>query len=177
MGYPGRHNIYNATIRRMVQEALEAQEQAFRQEHENDTDQDLLAYVRANAFRLNHTPWPGEIPGGSYIEERFGSWNLMLAMAKLPVPRTANQQKNFARYNEEVERQKEVYRQRKAEKQMRAKQRMEQQTAKKKERQSDEHQASSESFTNFHRSCGLAVPASGKRIQTVYFSLLFTNSR
>ena len=139
MGYPGRHNIYNATIRRMVQEAQEAQEQAFRQEHENDTDQDLLAYVRANAFRLNHTPWPGEIPGGSYIEERFGSWNLMLAMAKLPVPRTANQQKNFARYNEEVERQKEVYRQRKAEKQMRAKQRMEQQAAKKKERQSDEH--------------------------------------
>ena len=34
MAYPGRQNIYEATIRRMVQQALEDQEQEFREQHE-----------------------------------------------------------------------------------------------------------------------------------------------
>ena len=46
MGYPGRHNIYEATIRRMVLAALEAQELRFRQEHEMDTDEELLDLLR-----------------------------------------------------------------------------------------------------------------------------------
>jgi len=75
MGYPGRHNIYEATIRRMVLQALEQQERMFREEHESDTDTELLMYLRACAIRLHHSPWPGEIVGGSYIEERFESWN------------------------------------------------------------------------------------------------------
>ena len=132
MAYPGRQNIYEATIRRMVQEALEQQEQEFREQHKEDTDQELLMYLRVCAIRLHHTPWPGEIVGGKLILERIGSWERAVMLAKLPAPRTANQQKNFARVQKETERQKEVYRKRKAEKKILAQQRIAQQGAKKK---------------------------------------------
>ena len=132
MAYPGRQNIYEATIRRMVQEALEQQEQEFREQHKEDTDQELLMYLRVCAIRLHHTPWPGEIVGGKLILERIGSWERAVMLAKLPAPRTANHQKNFARVQEETERQKEAYRKRKAEKKTLAQQRIAQQGAKKK---------------------------------------------
>ena len=132
MAYPGRQNIYEATIRRMVQQALEQQELEFQEQHKEDTDQELLMYLRACAIRLHHTPWPGEIVGGKLILERIGSWERAVMLAKLPAPRTANQQKNFARVQEETERQKEVYRKRKAEKKILAQQRIAQQGAKKK---------------------------------------------
>ncbi|MBO5323984.1 MAG: hypothetical protein J6A88_07800 [Oscillospiraceae bacterium] len=134
MGYPGRQNIYESTIRRMVQQALEEQEEVFRKEHEEDTDDQLIAYLRSCALRLRHTPWPGEILGGSYIEERFGSWDRTLILAKLSDPRTLNQQKSFIRFQEEVKRQKKVYRRRKAEKKILAQKRLAQQAAKKKEK-------------------------------------------
>ena len=132
MAYPGRQNIYDATIRRMVQEALEQQEQDFRGQHASDTDEQLLAYLRGWAIRKNNTPWPGEIVGGKYILERFGSWNRALALARLPAPKTENQSKSFARIKEETEKQKEIYRKRKAEKKVLANQRRLQQEAKKK---------------------------------------------
>ena len=133
MAYPGRQNIYEATIRRMVQAALDEQEQLFRQQHEADTDAQLITYLCSCAAQLQHTPWPGEIVGGDFIKERFGTWHQALTLAKLPTPRTANQSKTFARVQEETERQKKAYRQRKAEKKMRAAQKRAQQAAKKKE--------------------------------------------
>ena len=133
MAYPGRQNIYEATIRRMVKEALEQQEQEFRQQHIEATDEQLLAYLRAWAIRKQRAPWPGEIVGGSFIQERFGTWNRALAMARLPMPRTANRSQSFARVQEETEKQKERYRQRKAEKKAMAQERLAQQAAKKKE--------------------------------------------
>ena len=133
MAYPGRHNIYEATIRRMVLQALEDQEQTFKKEHRADTDEQLLVYLHAAAIRLRHSPWPGEIVGGSYIEERFETWYRALQMAKLPEPSTPNKQKSFARFQEEVERQKEAYRQRKAEKKILAQKRLAQQAVRKKE--------------------------------------------
>ena len=135
MAYPGRQNIYEATIRRMVQEALEQQEADFRQQHAEDSDEQLIAYLRAWAIRKQHTPWPGEIVGGTFIEERFGSWNRVLALARLPVPRTANQSASFARIKEETERQKELYRRKKAEKKQLAQKRLAQQAAKRKARE------------------------------------------
>ena len=133
MAYPGRQNIYEATIRRMVREALTQQEQEFRQQHETDTDAQLLAYLRAWAIQKHHTPWPGEIVGGSFIQERFGSWDRALAMARLPMPKTANRSQSFVRVQEETQKQKEIYRQQKAEKKALAQERLAQQAAKKKE--------------------------------------------
>ena len=124
MPHPGRNNIYEAAIRRMVGEAINAQEQEFACNRGNDSDDQLIAYLRFCADLLGHTPWPREIVGGSMIEQRFGSWETALAKAKLPKPVTQDKLTGFARYLEETQRQKVIYREKKAAKKQRAQQRM-----------------------------------------------------
>ena len=124
MPHPGRNNIYEATIKRMVNEALEAQEQEFSQNRGSDSDEQLLAYLQFCTQLLGHTPWPREIVGGSMIEARFGSWETALANAKLPLPTTPNKLTGFTRYTEETERQKIVYREKKVAKKQKAQQRL-----------------------------------------------------
>ena len=124
MPHPGRNNIYEATIKRMVNEALETQEQTFGLDHDADSDEQLLTYLRECALRLGHTPWPREIAGGSMIEQRFGTWKTALLQAKLPQPSTPDKVSGFIRIQEETERQKQLYREKKAAKKQRAQQRM-----------------------------------------------------
>ena len=114
MPYPGRNNIYEATIKRMVNETLEAQEQEFAQNRGSDSDEQLLAYLQFCTQLLGHTPWPREIVGGSLIEDRFGTWQTALIKAKLPKPSTPDKTSGFARYQEQTQRQKELYREKKA---------------------------------------------------------------
>lgn len=133
MGYAGRQNIYEGAIRKMVTQALEAKEEAFRKEHGEDTDGQLIAYLRQCAEELQRTPWPGEILGGTVIAERFGSWEKALMAANLPRPKTENKPSTFLRILKEEEHQKEVYRQRKAEKKILSEQRRIRQEAKRKE--------------------------------------------
>jgi len=114
MPYPGRNNIYEATIKRMVNEALEAQEQEFAQNRGSDSDEQLLAYLQFCTQLLGHTPWPREIVGGSLIEDRFGTWQTALIKANLPKPSTPDKTSGFARYQEQTQRQKELYREKKA---------------------------------------------------------------
>ena len=133
MGYAGRQNIYEGTIRRMVTQALEAQEEEFRREHESDTDGQLIAYLRQCAMELQHVPWPGEILGGTVIAQRFGSWEKALAAAKLSPPKGRKKPDTFLRVKEEESRQKEIYRRHKAEKKRLAEKKRIQQAAKKKE--------------------------------------------
>jgi hypothetical protein len=123
MPYPGRNNIYEATIKRMVNEALDAQEQEFAQNRGGGSDEQLLAYLQFCAELLGHTPWSREIIGGRLIENRFGSWEEALVKAKLPKPTTQDKLTGFARYIEETERQKVVYRQKKAAKKQKNQQR------------------------------------------------------
>ena len=132
MSYPGRHNIYDAIIRRMVSEALEQQEQEFRLQHQDDSDEQLLRYLCDCAESLHHTPWPGEIQGGTLIEERFGSWKQAVLLAKLSGPRRESQKSSFDRVRQETERQKEIYREKKAVKKQQAAQRRVEQARKKK---------------------------------------------
>ena len=98
MPYPGRNNIYEATIKRMVNEALDAQEQEFIANRSTDSDEQLLSYLCFCANLLGHTPWPREIIGGSLIEQRFGSWETALANTKLPMPTMPNKLTGFTRY-------------------------------------------------------------------------------
>ena len=120
MPYPGRNNIYEATIRRMVSEALEAQEQEFIQNCGRDTDAQLLSYLRECSRQLEHTPWPREITGGSLLVQRFGSWENALKKAELPAPSFPDKPTAFVRYREETQRQKERYREKKAARKQRA---------------------------------------------------------
>ena len=105
MPYPGRSNIYEAPFKRMVNEALEAQEQEFAQNRGSDSDEQLLAYLQFCTQLLGHTPWPREIVGGSLIEKRFGTWQTAIVKAKLPMPTTPDKLVVFARYHEEEVRQ------------------------------------------------------------------------
>ena len=114
MPHPGRNNIYEATIKRMVNEALEAQEQEFAKNRGSDSDEQLLAYLQFCTQLLGHTPWPREIVGGSLIEDRFGTWQTALIKAKLPKPSTPDKTSGFARYQEQTQRQKQLYREKKA---------------------------------------------------------------
>ena len=66
----------------MVNEALFKQEKAFVEEHGADSDEQLLAYVRACAKRLGHTPWPREIAGDSFLLHRFTVWSNVLKKAE-----------------------------------------------------------------------------------------------
>jgi len=133
MGYAGRKNIYEGAIRKMVTLALEAREEEFRKEHGSDPDGQLIAYLRLCAAKLQHTPWPLEILGGSVIAERFGSWENALKAAGLPRPLEENKPANFRRVQQEEARQKEIYRQRKAEKKLLSEKRRIQQDARRKE--------------------------------------------
>ena len=131
MGYSGRNNIYEATIKRMVTQALEAQEQAFYDAHAEDTDAQLLAYLRQCAIHLGHTPWPREIMGGGFIEKRFGTWKAALLKANLPWPDMPDNVSGFVRFREERAKQELLYRQKKATKKLLAQRRREQQAKKK----------------------------------------------
>ena len=114
MPHPGRNNIYEATIKRMVKEALEAQEQEFASSRSSDSDGQLLAYLQFCAKTLGHTPWPREIVGGSLILQRFGTWEEACAKASLSKPTTPDKVTSFARCREETQRQKDAYREKKA---------------------------------------------------------------
>lgn len=52
MGYAGRQNFYEGAIRKMVTQALEAQEAAFKTEHESDTDEQLHSAKSSDNSRL-----------------------------------------------------------------------------------------------------------------------------
>ena len=117
---PNRNAIYNAVIKRMVRESLEQKEEDFAIAHAQDSDAELLTYLRRCAAELRHSPWPGEIIGWKYLTERFADWNEMLKLAHLPMPTTSNKVSSFQLVLEETKYQKQVYRQRKEEKKARA---------------------------------------------------------
>ena len=135
MGYPGRHNIYEATIRRMVTQALQAQELQFRQDHARDTDAQLLGLVRDWVSVHGYTPWPLEMTGGSFLTERFGSWERLVRLAGLTPPTHPNWPQSFRRIKEETRQQMELYRRKKAEKKKLAQKRIAEQAAKRKARE------------------------------------------
>lgn len=128
---PSRQDIYNSVINRMVRESLEAKHNAFAQEHAQDTDQQLIVYIRNCARQLGHAPHQKEIIGWPMITTRFGTWGDALRAAKLPFPRTPNKPSQFAIMLDEIEEQKRIYRERKIQKKLRAQQRQAQQAKKK----------------------------------------------
>ena len=72
--------------------------------------------------------------GGSYLLERFGSWERVLRLAGLPDPKATNRPQSSERYRQEELRQKENYRLRKAEKKQLAQKRLADQAAKRRAR-------------------------------------------
>jgi len=134
MSYTGRNNIYDAIIKKMVTKALEEQEQEFEEAHKEDSDEQLLEYLKESTKKLHHVPWKREIVGGSYIEKRFGTYKAALRAAELPNPKHPDLIENFSRIQKEVEIQKAAYRKNKAEKKERSAKRRAEQAAKRRQR-------------------------------------------
>ena len=123
MPAPNRNKLYEATIRRMVDQALEAEENSFTQAHDTDTDEELLMYLRQCADELGHSPCRKEIAGWLLIETRFGTWLDALQKAGLPPCSSSRECLKYQRVQLEVAHQKDVYRKKKAEKKRRTEQR------------------------------------------------------
>ena len=132
MPTPSRNDIYEAVIRKMVNQALEEQEDAFEQIPRSDPEDALVAYLQHCAEVLGYSPRYKEIVGWRLLEQRFGGWNAALQQAEL-VPAVRCPVTKIPRIIEETEKQKEIYRQRKAEKKLRNRQRLQEQERKKKE--------------------------------------------
>ena len=81
--------------------ALEARDAAFAEKHADTPLAELSQYVSNRAELLRHTPSPCEIDGGTFIEERFGSWDAVLEMAHLRPPTKEPKLKDTARYKRE----------------------------------------------------------------------------
>lgn len=128
-----RHDIYNAVIRRMVQEALTEKHEAFAQIHEQDTDAQLLSYIRSCAKDLGHSPHQMEVIGWPLLLARFGTWHDVLHRAGLGLPQTPNASSSFRIIQEEVAVQKRIYRKKKEQKRHQAEQRLVRQEQKRKE--------------------------------------------
>ncbi len=68
-------------------EELAERDREWAAEHEADTDDELLDYLRQCAAELGHTPARREVLGSTYIGERFGNWAVALTVAGLRLPR------------------------------------------------------------------------------------------
>lgn len=66
--------------------ALEQQQAAFSRDHQNDTAEELLVYLRQAVEPFGVTPCAEEIIGGPHIARHFGSWERAVAAAKLEPP-------------------------------------------------------------------------------------------
>lgn len=94
-----------------VNAVLRQKQEAFAQVHQEDTEEQLLDYVRQEAAKLRYTPDPRDLIGGPYIYKRFGNWERVVALCGLPKPGKIPPMKNRAIYKEEYKRQLELFRQ------------------------------------------------------------------
>ena len=102
---PNRKFDYNSwrdqQIAQRTKDALAARDAAFAEKHADTPLAHLAQYVSNRAELLRHTPSPCEIDGGTFIEERFGSWDTVLEMAHLRPPAKEPKLKDTARYKRE----------------------------------------------------------------------------
>ena len=64
---------------------LRHREKEFAAEHENDTDEALLEYLKEFAItHPDHRLFKADVPGGELIGKRFGGWKEALKAAGIP---------------------------------------------------------------------------------------------
>lgn len=73
-------------LKAMVNAAMKEKNAAFLEEHRNDTDEQLLDYLRACARKLGHTPHPREVYGSYLLTQRFSGWANAVSAAGLTNP-------------------------------------------------------------------------------------------
>ena len=76
-----------AVVAQAENDARLARDAVWAEEHQKDTDDQLLEYLRQVTAEMDHVPCTREVLGGTYINQRFGGWTMALALADLPIPK------------------------------------------------------------------------------------------
>ena len=79
--------IQKDTEGRIKEMERQSRDMAWGAEHAQDTDTQLVDYVRRCAKELGHSPNAQEVLGAAYIAQRFGSWAVVLTVSGLPLPK------------------------------------------------------------------------------------------
>ena len=108
-GFDGQ-KWYERQIDKRTKEALKQREEEFLLKHKNDSNDRLIAVIRARARELGHPPRAVEVIGAGLICERFGSWAEALKAADLGFPTGASRLRDSCLYRQEYARQRELYR-------------------------------------------------------------------
>ena len=108
----------NQIVKRTVA-ALEARDEAFAERNADTPLPQLARYLSRCAISLGHSPSPSEVDGGTFIEQRFGSWAAAMAAAKLPQPRSMRKLRDTARYKAEKVKQEPLFREERRQKRQR----------------------------------------------------------
>ena len=102
---PNQHfdveNWREQKIAQRTKDALAARDAAFAEKHAETPLRELAQYLARCARTLRHSPAPCEVDGGTFIEQRFGSWDAALRAACLPPTRTKAKLNGTARYRKE----------------------------------------------------------------------------
>lgn len=108
----------NQIVKRTVA-ALEARDKAFAERNADTPLPQLARYLSRCAISLGHSPSPSEVDGGTFIEQRFGSWAAAMAAARLPQPRSMRKLRDTARYKAEKVKQEPLFREERRQKRQR----------------------------------------------------------
>ena len=108
----------NQIVKRAVA-ALEARDEAFAERNADTPLPQLARYLSRCAISLGHSPSPSEVDGGTFIEQRFGSWAAAMAAARLPQPRSMRKLRDTARYKAEKVKQEPLFREERRQKRQR----------------------------------------------------------
>lgn len=76
---------------------LRAREKKFELEHADDTDEELMRYLKEIAAAHEGELFKADIPGSNLIGKRFGSWYQALDLAGLPRPKGKREVIGFTR--------------------------------------------------------------------------------
>ena len=118
-------DAFENILRKRTEEALAQKQREFKVLQQSDTDADLIEYLRRCAGEIGHVPNACEVIGGTYLHQRFGSWDRALRLAGLGRP---GQAPDFHRrwiYKQEKQRQIDLHKAEKRRKQLEKQQRKE----------------------------------------------------
>ncbi|MBQ8831796.1 MAG: hypothetical protein IJ017_09375 [Oscillospiraceae bacterium] len=68
-------------------EIISLRDAAWAETHKNDTDDQLLEYLRQRADELGYTPYRRDVEGATMIVQRFDEWAIALTLAGLELPK------------------------------------------------------------------------------------------